>query len=317
VVALALGGAMLGFLWFNLPPASDFLGDCGSMLVGLVVGVLAIQGSIKGAATVYLTAPTALLTLPILDTLAAILRRKLTGRSIYCTDRGHLHHCLLRYGLTNRQALIWVVGLSLVTGVGALSSLWFGNDLLAVLSVATVVAILVVSRVFGHGELALAGQRAVATGLSLFRWHKSAEPRQIRVRLQGCMDWEQLWEQILEQAGTLNLVTVSLDVNAPRYHECYHARWERGRADADEPKLWRTLIPLAVHGRNLGQLEVVGLQDLTPVWQKIHRVARLAENCETAATVLTENVEQLTNSVPSAGLGVRTRHQQPVQMGEA
>ena len=83
-VAAALAGALLGFLRYNSPPASIFMGDCGSMVVGLVIGVVAIQGSLKGPATVALAAPLAVLTLPIFDTLAAIVRRKLTGRSIYC-----------------------------------------------------------------------------------------------------------------------------------------------------------------------------------------------------------------------------------------
>src|SRR5204863_5259620 len=104
-VAMALAGAMLGFLRYNFPPASIFMGDCGSMLVGLVVGVLAIQGSLKGPATAALAAPLALLTIPIFDTLAAIVRRKMTGRSVYATDRGHLHDCMLQRGLTARHVL--------------------------------------------------------------------------------------------------------------------------------------------------------------------------------------------------------------------
>src|SRR5205085_2901248 len=76
-VAAALAGALLGFLCFNFPPAAIFMGDCGSMLVGLVVGVLAIQSSLKGPATVALAGPLALLVIPIFDTSAAIVRRKL------------------------------------------------------------------------------------------------------------------------------------------------------------------------------------------------------------------------------------------------
>src|SRR5205807_6415533 len=93
-IAATMAGALAGFLCFNFPPATIFLGDCGSMLIGLFVGVLAIQSSLKGPATVALTAPAALLIIPILDTSAAIVRRKLTGRSIFTTDRGHLHHVL-------------------------------------------------------------------------------------------------------------------------------------------------------------------------------------------------------------------------------
>ncbi len=114
--ALALAGALLGFLRYNLPPASIFMGDCGSMLVGLAVGTLAVEGSLKAPATIALATPVVLLTLPILDTTAAILRRKLTGRSIYTTDRGHLHHCLLRRGLSTWRVLLLVLGFCVLTG---------------------------------------------------------------------------------------------------------------------------------------------------------------------------------------------------------
>lgn len=99
-VAAALAGALLGFLRYNYPPASIFMGDAGSMLTGLVLGVLGIQCSLKAPATMVLIAPLAVFTIPFLDTLAAVIRRKMTGRSIYATDRSHLHHCLLSRGFS-------------------------------------------------------------------------------------------------------------------------------------------------------------------------------------------------------------------------
>ena len=90
-VALALAGAVLGFLWWNLPPATVYMGDSGSMLIGLVIGAVAIPTSLKGPATVALSAPLAILVLPIFDTTAAVVRRKLTGRGLATADRGHLH----------------------------------------------------------------------------------------------------------------------------------------------------------------------------------------------------------------------------------
>ena len=105
VVGAVFTGSLLGFLRFNFPPAKIFLGDAGSMLIGLVVGTLAIGGSFKGPATVALAAPLAIWALPIFDSVAAIMRRKLTGRSIYATDRGHLHHRLLSVFGKNTRVL--------------------------------------------------------------------------------------------------------------------------------------------------------------------------------------------------------------------
>jgi UDP-GlcNAc:undecaprenyl-phosphate GlcNAc-1-phosphate transferase len=118
-VAFATVGALVAFLCFNFPPASIFLGDSGSMVIGLVVGVLSIHCYLKGPAAVALASPMVLLTIPIFDTTAAILRRKLTGRSIYCTDRSHLHHCLLRRLVNPRYVLLTVSACCLVTAAGA------------------------------------------------------------------------------------------------------------------------------------------------------------------------------------------------------
>ncbi len=99
VTALVFSGALLGFLPFNLSPAKIYLGDAGSMLIGIIVGCLSMRASVKGAGTVLLAAPLAVMTIPILDSLAAVLRRRLAGQSIYFPDRGHLHHRLLaRFG---------------------------------------------------------------------------------------------------------------------------------------------------------------------------------------------------------------------------
>src|SRR5690606_34845846 len=94
VVAAALSGALIGFLFYNRPPATIYLGDAGSMVIGLFVGVISIWGAVKGSALVSF-APMMVLTLPLFDSAVAILRRVLTGRGIFATDRGHLHHRLL------------------------------------------------------------------------------------------------------------------------------------------------------------------------------------------------------------------------------
>src|SRR5262249_45160095 len=130
-------------------------GDAGSMVIGLVIGVLAIRSSVKGPATVALAAPMALLIIPIFDTTAAIVRRKLTGRSIYSTDRGHLHHCLLRNGLSRLGVLGLVSSLCLLTVLGVLASIAWNNEALALLSAAAPIAILILTRLFGHAELML------------------------------------------------------------------------------------------------------------------------------------------------------------------
>ena len=106
VIAIVLAGALAGFLVYNLPPASIFLGDSGSTLIGLVLGILGIQGAMKTSATLAITAPAVIMTLPLFDVVMAVVRRKLTGRSFAAADRQHIHHRLLDRGLRPWQVLV-------------------------------------------------------------------------------------------------------------------------------------------------------------------------------------------------------------------
>jgi UDP-GlcNAc:undecaprenyl-phosphate GlcNAc-1-phosphate transferase len=286
-VAAALAGALLGFLCFNFPPAAIFMGDCGSMLVGLVIGVLAIESSLKGPATVALAGPLALLVIPIFDTSAAIVRRKLTGRSIYTTDRGHLHHVLQRSGMSNRLVLLLVVGLCLLASGGALLTLALNNELFALLSAGAVVGILVISRLFGHAEFLLIKERLLAVAVALRYGHQVGRVHQLEVRLQGSADWNELWRDLTTFAEQLNLKTVCLDVNAPAIHEGYHARWDRLQGGDDPAAFWRAEIPLHAHGHVVGRLEVIAQRDHETVWRKVALVAKIVEDIELAVSNLT------------------------------
>jgi UDP-GlcNAc:undecaprenyl-phosphate GlcNAc-1-phosphate transferase len=279
-VSIALAGALLGFLRYNFPPASVFLGDAGSMLVGLVVGTLAIQSSLKTPASIVLSSPVALLALPIFDTAAAIVRRKLTGRSLYTTDRGHLHHCLLRRGLSIRQVLLLVSLCCVTTGVGVLASQAFNNELIALLTAVAVIGVLIATRLFGFAEMMLIKQRLS----SLLHGGGRDEPRQIEVRLQGTTDWTRLWKTLTDSAAQLDLKELRLDVNAPALHEGYHARWDRFSEETESTSLWRVEIPLTIAGLAAGRLEIAGLTDQEPVWLKVAAFTKIVKELEAFIT---------------------------------
>lgn len=287
-VAVALAGALLGFLRYNLPPASIFLGDSGSMLIGLVVGVLAIRSSLKGPATVALAAPVVVLTVPILDTMAAIIRRKLTGRSVYSTDRGHLHHCLQRHGFSNQRVLLWVGCLCLLTAAGALASLAFSNELLALVTGLAVTGILIATRLFGYAEFLLVKNRLMATAASLVQPRANGKERRTEVRLQGTIDWRQLWEGLTACAAQLHLKGVRLDVNAPALHEGYHARWDCSNDDGEQVGVWRVELPLTAWEQCVGRLTVIGTADREPVAAKIAALSKWVEQFEQALPSLAE-----------------------------
>lgn len=280
-VAASLAGALFGFLRYNLPPASVYLGDCGSMLIGLVVAALAIQASIKGPA-MALVAPTAVLILPLLDTSAAIVRRKLTGRGLAIADRGHLHHVLLqRTGWTIRRTLVLVTFLGLIAAGGALVSVYMRNDLFALITAASVVLILVLGGLFGNAEMRLMKERAIALlkSATVARHHVETE-----VRLHGSAHWGDVWKDITARADSLNLQTVCLDVNAPAWQEDYHVRWDRVGSNTPAHRLWKAEIPLNGQGQIVGRLTVCGPRDDMPIGEKLERLSAIVENAELRLT---------------------------------
>lgn len=278
-VAAALAGALLGFLRYNFPPATVFLGDAGSMLIGLVIGVLAIRGALKGPATIGLAVPVAVLTLPFFDTTAAIVRRKLRGLSVSTPDRGHLHHCLLRRGLSNKGILMWVSVFALVTGTGALASLALNSELFAVLSGLAVVIVLVASRLFGHVEMRLIRDRLMAGAGSLWQGAVSGKSEAPEAAGAGLGRWKGLWDTLTADAARFHLKVIRLDVKESAALRACHARW----ADPNEPvadaELWRAEIPLHVRGRGVGRLEVVGQCHAEP-WRQLAALCRLVQEFE-------------------------------------
>lgn len=119
--AAVLAGAVLGFLRYNLNPASIFMGDSGSMFLGFVLATLSIGTHQKSTTAVSLLIPIVALGLPIADTLLAMSRRAARGVPMFSADRGHIHHRLLDLGLTHRQTVLVLHGASVLLGCTAIA----------------------------------------------------------------------------------------------------------------------------------------------------------------------------------------------------
>lgn len=123
VLAFSLLGSLVAFLIFNFPPARIFMGDSGSLFLGLLLAALPLVDGIP-AVTAFgsLIVPITLLIIPILDTITAIARRLRHRRSIISADKQHIHHKLLAMGLSERQILAVVYAVSAYLGLVAVTS---------------------------------------------------------------------------------------------------------------------------------------------------------------------------------------------------
>jgi len=139
-----LAGACLGFLPFNKNPAKIFVGDTGAMFLGFVLAVVSIQGVFKVHAVVTFVIPFLILGVPIFDTIFAMLRRLLTGRSPFSPDRGHLHHRLIDMGFNQKQSVRILYAVSAMLGISSVM-LIVGHVVYAVVIIAVSLAISVVT----------------------------------------------------------------------------------------------------------------------------------------------------------------------------
>jgi len=143
-LSMALAGACVGFLAYNLPRARVFLGDAGSGMLGFLLGAISLRCVATSASTMEALVPVLPLTLPVVDCVLVHIRRYRYGirrlRDLAAsTGKDHLPHRLLGLGMTPRQALLWVYGVSSVTG-GSMAA-WPAHPVVAVVLLGTALAI--------------------------------------------------------------------------------------------------------------------------------------------------------------------------------
>lgn len=149
-LALALLGALLGFLLYNRPPARIYLGDAGAYLVGTALALLCATSLDAAPRAATWAALPLLVAVPVTDTAVAILRRRLAGRPLFTGDRSHLYDQLVDRGTTRPGAVLALVAVQVVlTGLGLVAARLPGPLAWTVLLVtAGILAVLVVGRGF-------------------------------------------------------------------------------------------------------------------------------------------------------------------------
>ena len=139
----ALAGALVGFLPFNFAPAKTFIGDTGSNFLGFSLSIISILGVAKTYTAAVIVLPLLALGLPIFDTVWAIIRRLIKGKSIkaiFKADKGHLHHIIVARGFSQKQAVLILYGIAVTFGLFAIifleSGIWKALSFLLMVIVA-------------------------------------------------------------------------------------------------------------------------------------------------------------------------------------
>ena len=139
-LAIALAGSTLGFLKYNVHPASIFLGDSGSLLLGFTLATISLLSVTRISSLTTIIVPLVVAGIPIIDTLSAIIRRSRAHVSVGQADRGHIHHRLLDEGFDQRQTVLVIYAWTVLLSVGAIIMTQIGPIARIVVFVMLVVA---------------------------------------------------------------------------------------------------------------------------------------------------------------------------------
>ena len=264
VVAFGIAGSLIAVLRYNFPPAKVYLGDAGSMLIGFLLAAIAIRSAFKQNSLYAFMAPVALLAIPFIDTGAAIIRRRLTGRSIFAVDRGHLHHALLKKGYSPVKSLVWVIFFCVITAVGGVAALVYKQAEFALVAVGLVFAMMAGARLFGFAELRLVTRKTQ----NLIRSALHASDQQenqvqdVVYHVQGERDWEPWWKKLREFAIEQGILKMTMDLNAPWLHESWHAKLKSRETVRESNYMWSTSIPLLFEKRIFGKVDFTCSKDV-------------------------------------------------------
>lgn len=189
MAAVPLAGALSGFLLYNRAPASVFLGDSGSLLIGFVLGSAGIIWGQKSATLFSMSAPVIAMALPIGEMVLSTVRRLLRGQPVSQADRRHIHHRLLDQGLTPRKAAYILYAVCALFAALSLSLGFIQQRFAGLVIIAFCGAIWYGIRNLGYHEFEVAGG-LIADGAFQQLLDVQVELRQLSESLDGAETWE-------------------------------------------------------------------------------------------------------------------------------
>jgi UDP-GlcNAc:undecaprenyl-phosphate GlcNAc-1-phosphate transferase len=218
MASIPIAGALLGFLRYNFNPASIFLGDCGSLSIGFLLGCCAVISSQKSATLLAMTAPLMALSIPLVDTALAISRRFLRHQPIFGADRNHIHHRLLDRGFSPRKVTLLLYGLC---GVAATFSLLqsllhkqFGGVIIVLFCTATWAGV----RYLGYSEFGTARLLALQ-GTFRHILHAQLYLTHFEKKLTAAKTRGECWDVIREAGRAYGFIKVRMLLGETVYEE--------------------------------------------------------------------------------------------------
>ncbi len=283
VLLACVVGATMGFLAYNVNPATIFLGDAGSLTLGFLLALTAVHSSQKSYTLFSIVAAMMALGLPIFDLGLAVVRRFLSGQPIFRADQHHVHHRLLRMGLSQSQSVIVLFAGAIVLEGLALVFIYADDRLSALAIAALLPMIVIVVRLLGYDRLIMSARRARVLQ-DIEQAAAVGTEALLQVRRNSHHDFAELWSKVGAIGSDLGLEHIRLELTDARVRALVgdqrHWAWSRtGQNGADTAvhlqALWTTEANLTVGDRRLGRIEVQGhderqlMAPLSKAWVQI------------------------------------------------
>ena len=203
-----LAGALLGFLCYNISPATVFLGDSGALVIGFLLGCYGMIWTQKSATLLSMLVPLLAISIPLLDVSLSVVRRFLRNQPIFGADRRHIHHRLLDRGFSARQA-VWVLYLfaALMASLALLSSSPLGGRFQGFIIGLFCLAAWIGVRQLRYSEFDIAGQFLFGGGFKRALDGRLKLER-MTVELEQSTDEDSWWTALVEGAFSLGMAEV-------------------------------------------------------------------------------------------------------------
>lgn len=260
-------GATMGFLAYNVNPASIFLGDTGSLVLGFLLALISVHSSQKSYTLFSIVAAMLALGLPIFDLSLAVVRRYLSGQPIFRADQHHVHHRLLKMGLSQSQSVVVLFGGAIVLEGLALVFI-YADDALSALAIAAVVPLIIVAvRFLGYGRLISAARRArVMETVEEEGARRTAVITELRRTARDAESIAALWTLVGDQCETLGFERLRLELLDNDLQQAIVAearyQWANGQsapsADVHLQSVWSRELRVTGGPRLLARLHIAG-----------------------------------------------------------
>jgi UDP-GlcNAc:undecaprenyl-phosphate GlcNAc-1-phosphate transferase len=281
LISLGLAGCLLGFFVHNRPPAGVYLGDTGSMFIGMVLATLMLRASVASDRTISICGAFAIVLIPAVDSFFAIIRRVNSGRTIFSPDRGHIHH-LLAAKFSSGYVVLLILSLLIIPGcVAAVLGTYYRNDLIPALISLGVLCIAIVTDLFGRRELFILLGRIKGRFRKLFNKQKYLSKNGEIYHIQGKGPWRQMWNRIIPILHNYPCRCLQLDINIPCKHEDFFGEWENvTKKHLFEGKSVICSIPLIVDEKHIGTLRIFYDNQKENRNELLDLTIKLSEICE-------------------------------------